>query len=125
MTPLTYRLIYLVGSTLLALGVAWKMHRNGHLLLADRFPGNPKSAASLNRAITLGTGLLLLGWIIELNGPPNVVTEDPTLLFNTALQQCGVLFLALGFVYLVHVFLISRFGAKSLPAPVKGEPSAV
>ncbi len=125
MTPFAYRLIYLGISTLFTLGAAWKMHRNGQLLLADRFPGNPKSAAFLNRAISLGTGLFLFGWIIELNGPPNVVTNDPALLFETSLGHFGWLFLALGFVYLVHVFLISRFRPRTVQAPIERESITV
>ena len=119
MDPTIYRLVYLVLSTLLTLGVAWKMHRNGRLILADRFPTNSGSPAAINRALSIGMGILLLGWIIELNGPPNGFAADPGLLLTMAIERSGGLFLTLGSVYLLHLFLVSRFGSK--PALAQGE----
>jgi hypothetical protein len=113
MTQFTYRLIYLLVSSSVALSVAVKMHRNGQLILKCANPDRADSATSINRATSLGFSLFLLGCIISFNGPPSGFATDPGMLLEMAVERFGAVFLVLGGVYLFHLYLISRIAAKS------------
>ena len=112
MNVLTYRLTYVVLSTVLTALAAWRMHRSGRILLADTFSAHRELADSINRSIGAGFFFFMFGFIVVAQGQGESILTAPAILPESGLIQLGFVCLVLGAMHFLHIFLLSRLVAR-------------
>lgn len=136
MSPSSWTLLtqvaYLVTALPAAVWLARTLHRGGAAFLVDVLRGRADLAASVNRLLVVGFGLLELGFVLLLLRAAGTVSGagDAIVTLST---QLGVVLLVLGAVHLVNLAVLAsvrrshteaerRYAFSGRPHPHPGHP---
>ncbi len=100
-------IVYLLISLGVTTWVARTLHRNGRVLLLDRFHGNAALADSVNRPLIVGFLLVSLGYIAHaLKGPQDLPNLRAAITLTG--DSIGDVLVVLGITYLASISILSK-----------------
>jgi hypothetical protein len=105
---------YLFISISVTIWVAHTLHKNGRIFLVDAFHGNGELADSVNHLLVVGFYLINLGYVsLALRSDQNFYAVRPAI--EIVSNKIGVVFLVLGFMHFINLFIFSRIRKRSRP----------